>query len=112
MRPVRLTVDATAGPLPQASPPIPIDIYLDPTNIGFQANVDGTVTYTVESTLDDVFAEDFDPDTATWIPHPTIDGETATMQGNFAFPPSAVRIVITAGTGSVDFTLIQAGAIS
>ena len=107
MRPVRVTTSGVS-----VSPPIPIDQYLDPTNIGLGVVINGAVTYTVEHTFDDVFATDFNPATATWFPHPTLQSQSASMDGNLAFPPTAVRLNQTAGAGSAILNLIQAGAVS
>jgi hypothetical protein len=89
--------------------PIPIDIYLDPTSIGLAVVVTGTVDYTVQHTFDDPYQ---DPSTVlTWFDHPTLTG-AASLDGNLAFPPRAVRIFTNSGIGTVDFTLVQAGAVS
>lgn len=105
MRPVRVTVTGV-----DVSAPIPIDQYLNPTNIGLGVVISATATYTVEHTFDDVWDENFNPATATWFPHPTLDGLTANADGNLAFPPTAVRLNVSASTGDVTLNLIQAGA--
>ncbi|HUW44642.1 MAG TPA: hypothetical protein VMW50_02490 [Dehalococcoidia bacterium] len=105
MRPVRVTTSGVS-----VSPVIPIDQYLSPTNIGLGVDVTGAVTYTVEHTFDDVFAVDFVPATATWFPHPTLAGLLVDADGNYAFPPTGVRLNQTAGAGSAILNLIQAGA--
>ena len=105
MRPVRVTTDGVS-----VSPPIPIDQYLNPTNIGLGVVISGAVTYTVEHTFDDVFDPAFNPATATWFPHPTLAALIVSADGNLAFPPSAVRLNQTAGAGSAILNLIQAGA--
>lgn len=107
MRPIRLTQDG-AG----VSVPIPIDQYLDPTNIGLGVTIVGVATTTIEHTFDDVFDPAFNPATATWFPHPTLAGISASADGNYAFPPTACRINQTAGVGSSTLNLIQAGAVS
>lgn len=108
MRPVRVTT----GPGVSTSDVIPIDQYLDPTNIGLGVVISGAVTYTVEHTFDDVFDAAFNPATATWFPHPTLVGQVVSADGNLAFPPTGVRLNQTAGAGSAILNLIQAGAIS
>lgn len=48
--------------------------------------------------------------TARVINHPDIAAETASADGNYEFPPAAVRLIVTAYTaGYVDLTVIQAG---
>lgn len=107
MRAVRQTLSAGGA---EVGAPIPIDQYLNPTNIGLAVVIDATATYTVEHTFDDVFDEAFNPATATWFPHPTLMALSANADGNLAFPPSAVRINVAANTGNVFFNLLQAGA--
>jgi len=107
MRPIRITVDGVGVSLP-----IPIDQYLNPTDIGLGVTVTGAATYTIEHTFDDVFDPGFDPVTAQWFPHPTLAGLAVSADGNYAFPPSACRINQTAGVGSTTLNLIQAGALS
>lgn len=104
MRPVRVQTSGIS-----VSPPIPIDQGVNPTNIGLGVDITAPATVTVEHTFDDVFAEDFNPATATWYPHPTLTGVTADDDGNYAFPPTAVRLNQTAGAGSAILNLIQAG---
>jgi len=104
MRPVRVTTSGVSVSLP-----IPIDQGVNPTNIGLGVVVTGAATYTVEHTFDDVFDEAFNPATATWFPHPTLQTLSANADGNLAFPPTAVRLNQTAGAGSAILNLIQAG---
>lgn len=105
MRPVRVVVTGI-----DVSAPIPIDQYLNPTNIGLGVVISATATYTVEHTFDDVWDENFNPATATWFPHPTLAALSANADGNLAFPPTAVRLNVSASTGDVTLNLIQAGA--
>ena len=75
--------------------------------IGIGCIATGTLTYSVEHTFDDVF----DPTvTPTAFAHSTIAAQTASKDGNYAFPVRAVRLNITAYTsGSVTMTLLQFG---
>lgn len=114
MRPVRLTVVGV-----DVSPPIPIDQYLGPTSIavGIVINTGATGTYTVEHTFDDVFDENFNPATATWFDNDDVAlvGATTNQDGNYAFPPSAVRLNVTVSNSDpagITINLIQAGAAS
>jgi len=107
MRPIRVTTNGIS-----VSQPVPIDQYLNPTDIGLGVTVNGAVTYTIEHTFDDVFDPAFDPATAQWFPHPTLASLAVSADGNYAFPPSACRINQSAGAGSTTLNLIQAGAIS
>jgi hypothetical protein len=80
-----------------------------PFAVGFGVAVTGTVTYKVQHTFDDVYATTFNPATATWYDHPVVVSQSANMDGNYAFPVRGVRANITAGTGSVIMTVLQAG---
>lgn len=94
---------------------IPIDRYIDNIDAAFTAN--GTVTFTVDYTLDNIVrsqASSYDvvgnddliaPGSADWrnlIASGTVD---VTFQGKRA--AYALRINITAGTGSVSFLVAQ-----
>ena len=83
------------------------DRHRDPFNIGFGAVVDGTATYTIEHTFDEVM---FPGSPAPVVfPHETLVDQTVNMDGNYAFPVAAIRVTITVGTGTVTVNLIQAG---
>lgn len=75
-----------------------------PFNVGFGVLVTGTVTYSVQHTFDDP-AVGF----STWFSHPTVAGETANADGNYAFPVTGIKLLVTAGTGTAELKLIQAG---
>ena len=83
---------------------IPLDYKQSPFNIGFGVVVSGTVTYTIEHTFDDVFDSSITP---TAFQHSTVVGQSANANSNYAFPIRAVRITISAGTGSATLTLLQ-----
>ncbi len=83
--------------------------------IAIQCNVTGTVNYTVQSTLDDP-NRPWDtpplPSAMTWVN--TSDtaavGATATVQTNFAYCPTFVRVLLNSGSGSVTTTVLQSNA--
>ena len=84
---------------------IPMNLDSTPFNVGFGVVATGTVTYTVQHTFDN-------PWTTTnpvWFNHPTVADETTNQDGNYAFPVAAVKVAVTAGTGTAQLTLIQAG---
>lgn len=93
-----------------SSTPAPMDTYISPFNVGVGIKVTGTVTYTVQHTFDDVFAADFNAATATWYNHPTLTG-SASLDGNYAFPVTAIRVINSAGSGTTQLTAIQAGLV-
>lgn len=101
MRRKNITVTAT-GP----SQWIPLDYRQAPFNVSVSAKItSGTATYTVEHTFDDVLGS---PGPYTAFPHVNLAAQTTNKDGNYAFPVTAVRINVTAGTSPVvDFTVIQ-----
>lgn len=107
MRPVRVTVASQV-----ASAPIPLDHYQGPFNVGVGVVVaaGSTLTYSVQHTFDDVWDPDFDASTATWFTNSALGSKQTTLDGNYAFPVTAIRLNVTAYTsGSVTMTAVQAG---
>ena len=83
---------------------IPLDYKQSPFNVGFGVVVNGTVTYDIEHTFDDVF----DPAvTPTAFKHSVLTAQTTNKDGNYIVPIRAIRINNTAGTGSTTVTLLQ-----
>lgn len=93
------------------SAPIALDHYISPFNVGFGAVVSGTATFNVQHTFDDVFSPTYVPASGTWFNHSSFTSAIATGDGNYAFPVSAIRLNVTASSGSVSLTLIQAGLV-
>lgn len=85
----------------------PLDIHGRP-DISLQVAVTGTVNYTVQQTLDNVFDPAITP---VWFNHPDTNlvAQTVNRQGNYAYVPSAVRLVVNSGTGTARLTIIQSG---
>lgn len=85
-----------------------------PFAIGFGCVVTGTVNYDVEHTFDPpirsmtTYNEASIPDV---FDHSSVVGKTASSDGNYAFPVTAYRLTINSGTGTVEFSYIQAGII-
>jgi hypothetical protein len=77
---------------------------ISPFNVGFGVIVTGTVDYTVQHTFDDP-ATGF----TTWFSHPSVAGETANADGNYAFPVSGIKVLVNSGDGTATLKLIQAG---
>ena len=84
------------------------DTYISPFNVGFGVVVTGTVTYTVQHTFDNVFDSTITP---VWFSHPTIAAKSDNQDGNYAFPVSAIKVLVTAGAGTAKMTMIQAGLV-
>lgn len=83
---------------------IPLDYKQAPFNVGFGVVVNGTITYDIEHTFDDVF----DPTvTPTAFKHSTLTAQTTSKDGNYSAPIRAIRVNNTAGTGSTTVTLLQ-----
>lgn len=82
-----------------------------PSNISIQCNADGTVDYTVQSTLDDPNdpKNPVSPVDVTWVNTSDTAGVNATgsIQSNFLFAPKFARIALNSGNGSVTTTFLQ-----
>lgn len=85
----------------------PLDIHGRP-EISLQVAVTGTVNYTVQQTLDNPFDSSITP---AWFDHPDTNlvAQTVNRQGNYAFVPAAVRLVVNSGSGTARLTIIQSG---
>lgn len=106
MRPIQVVKTGTG-----TTNAIPLDVYISPFNIGFGVEVSAgaTVNYKVQHTFDNVFDATVTP---VWFDHPTVTGQIANADGNYAFPVTAVRLNATANNGTLTFTVIQAGIAS
>jgi len=87
-----------------SSSAIVMNTNISPFNVGFGVLVTGTVNYTVQHTFDDP-AVGF----TTWYSHPTVAGEVANADGNYAFPVTGIKVLVNSGSGSATLNLIQAG---
>ena len=87
-----------------------VDYFKCPVNVGIQAVLTGTATYTVEYTLDDILVDGFNASTATWTAAATdLTGATASKNGLLNVPCRGIRLTIASGTGTVTATICQAG---
>ena len=77
---------------------------ISPFNVGFGVIATGTVNYTVQHTFDDP-AVGF----TTWFSHPTVAAQTTNDDGNYAFPVTGIKVLVTSGDGTATMNLIQAG---
>lgn len=103
MRSIVLTRSGTTGTTSAAV----LDAYRSPFNVGIGIKITGSVTCKIEHTFDDILT--VDSGSVTWYDHPVLTSVTANADGNYAFPVAAVRVNMTAGTGTVTATFIQAG---
>jgi hypothetical protein len=108
MRPVVINL-SDASVASKASNPVILDHYISPFATTLSVLVDGTVDYTVQYTFDQVFENGWTGSVGNWVNHPSLSAKTATLDSNLAYPATAVRIVLNSGSGSVRFTVIQAG---
>lgn len=94
-------------------------VYTDPyadAQIGFQCTVSGTVNYTVQSTFDDPDSptNPVAPALVTWITtnDTNMVGATTSLQSNFLFAPTYIRVLLNSGSGSVTMTVVQYNVVS
>ena len=87
-----------------SSSPLVMSTNITPFNVGFGVVVTGTVTYSVQHTFDDPTIG-----FTTWFSHPTISGKTDNQDGNYAFPVTGIKVLVTAGAGTATMNLLQAG---
>ena len=86
------------------STPVVVDTRVSPVAIGLGAQLTGTATFSVEYCFDD-------PGTGftNWYTSATLAAKTASAFDSCLFPVTGVRVAITAGTGTVALTVVQAG---
>jgi hypothetical protein len=98
-----------------ASPWISLDPWAFP-QVAIQCSVTGSVSYTVQQTLDNpndpvspVAAAD-----VQWVDHPDANlvAASTTQQGNYGYAPLFMRVNINSGSGSVRMTVVQANVVS
>lgn len=92
------------------------DITRTPFNIGIGCVCNSTsaiTAYNVEHSFDFTGTSQFISSNATWFQNSTISQASSNLTGNYAFPVSAVRLNVTAGSsiGAITMTAIQAGGI-
>ncbi len=95
-----------------SSRPIFLDTFA-PAPTSLQVVVSGTVNYTVQQSLDDPNTIVGGYAAVTWLNHPdtvNLVNATASAQGNYAYLPRIMRVLLNSGTGSVTLTEIQADA--
>ena len=101
MRPKKVTVTGVG-----TSGWLPVDYKQDPMNLGIGCVlVSGTATYSVEHTFDDIFDPAVSP---VAFQNSGITAQTASKDGNYAYPVRAIRLNVTAGAAPVvSMTMIQ-----
>jgi len=90
---------------------IPVDRYLGPTDISVGVIVTGTLNYTVQWTLDDVFGAA--PGPFTWFSAgANLVGASTTQSGSIGAPVSAIRLLTNSGNGAGKIIVQQSGMVS
>jgi hypothetical protein len=95
-----------------SSAPVNLDSYgFGPTAL--QVDVTGTVSATVRQTLEDC-AGSGGLTGLVWLNHPdsNLVNLTSSVQGNYAYAPEWVQIVLNSGTGSAELHVTQLGPVS
>lgn len=100
-RPITVSITGTGS-----SPWAVIDHHLNPFQIGLAAVVSGTVNYTVQHTFDNVIGTG---SATTVFPHSSLAAQTATGEGAYVTPVTAIRVTNNSGTGTTTLTIQQAG---
>jgi hypothetical protein len=77
--------------------------------ISLGVTITGTINYTVQHTLDEIFASTTAAQTANWFNHSTVASKTASSDGNYAFPVRAIRLMINSVTNgaTVSFNILE-----
>lgn len=104
MRPVTIS-QTGAG----STNPIPMDMYGNPFSVSLGVTVSGTVNYTVQHTFDDVFATSYLPASGNWYNHVSLAAQTGQLDGNYAYPVTAIRLTQNSGSGTTTLRIHQSG---
>lgn len=121
MRPKTFVVVASAGGN-SFSPAYPIDVCNNPTNIGIGVDIAyGTTSagYTVQHTFDDWTLNNLNSPQSTsvttsagvvWHNNATLANQTTNGDTNYAFPPRAIRLMVSAAaSAAIRMVIVQAG---
>lgn len=98
---MRRVVEVVTGVANSAA--IPMDHRAQYFNVGIEVVVSATATFNVQVTMDDIYSSV----SPTWFNVTGFTGGTASAIGNLTIPVSAMRLNVTASTGTVTMTLLQ-----
>lgn len=99
---MRRTVQVVTGVANSAA--VPMDHRAQFFNVGIECVVSATAAYNVQYTMDDIYSSV----SPTWFTLPTpFTAATGNAIGNLTVPCSAIRLNVTASTGTVTMTLLQ-----
>jgi hypothetical protein len=93
-----------------SSPPILLDHYITAFSVGFGVEVSGSggIVFTVQHTFDNPLTTA--AANLVWFNHNTVVNQSATIDGNYAFPVAAIRLNVTSASGSTATLVgLQAG---
>lgn len=111
MRPVTVSVGPNAG-AGTPSQMVRFDDYSD-AQVSIQCDVNGTVNYTIQTSLDDPNSptNPVPVGSMTWMPSPDAAavGASANIASYFAYKPAFARVLMNSGNGTVTATFTQAG---
>jgi hypothetical protein len=97
-----------------SSPWVRLDEWSQPST-AIQASVSGTVSYTVQQTLDDPNSptNSVAVSSVNWVNSADTNfvNATATVQSNYAFTPAYARVLLNSGSGTVTATFTQTGNV-
>jgi len=104
-KPVRISVTGVA-----TSAPVPLSTLTDsPFNVTLGVYGGAGCTYTVQFTLDDIFASGYVAGSGTWIDHPDATSQTGNTVVMLVSPVTAVRLNQTIGAAASTFFVCQSG---
>ena len=88
---------------------IPINWRQNSMEVSLGCFITGTIDYDVHHCFDSVQVLGTYPSTLNWFVHASIDGATTSVDGNYAFPVTATRLVINSSTSgaTIDFSVVQ-----
>lgn len=101
---IRQYTQTGTGILP-TSKGFPLSPAADYFQLAWNVTVTGTVTFNIEHCQDPILDPTF-TGTPTWSSLTGNTGLTATTDGSYNFPISAIRCNVTAGTGTVVFKIV------
>jgi hypothetical protein len=105
-----ISISTSGSAYVTATPWVPLNQIETPFNVGFGVvkTGNGYVKYSVQHTFDDVMDSTVTP---VAFDHSSVSGKTASIDGNYAYPVAAIRVVTVSASSSakLDFHVRQAG---
>jgi hypothetical protein len=81
--------------------------------LAVSATTSAITSFNVEQSFDATGSSVFISSNATWFQNSTISAASSNLSGNYAYPVSAIRLNVTAGSsvGTITMTAIKAGGV-